>query len=309
MHERASHGRLGWLLSPATEGGRPQDVGFLVLRITLGMMWFYNVAWKRAPNFGEDAGNGLYQYTKYAVDYPVLAPYAWVVDNLVLPAIVPFGYAVIVAETAAAVLLLTGAHVRIGALIGLGQSVAIGLSVMYAPNEWPWSYWLMAAGHVALLLGATARWGSLDAAHAQGRRPVRQGHVWAVVAALVGVVALVASLDEPFAALGADLRDTDPSLSVGAYNAVGAVVLLVLAGLLVLAARGSRQTGLAGAALGGLAALSLHAQLGFTDPILGGTPSSAAAYLCLAVVAAALAATPHQHHHPDTPSPTQETRA
>ena len=295
MHERHVAGRLGWLLAPATEGGRAQDVGYLVLRVTLGMMWFYNVAWKRAPDFGRDAGNGLYEYTRYAVDYPVLAPYSWVVDHLVLPAIVPFGYAVLLAETTAAVLLLTGAHVRVGALVGLAQSVAIGLSVMYAPNEWPWSYWLMAAGHVALLLGATGRWGSLDAAHAQGRRPVRQGHVWAGIAALVGLLALVASVDDPFAALGADLRDTDLSLSLGAYNVLGALVLLVLAVLVLLAARGSRQAGLAGAGLGAVAALSLHLQLGFTDPVLGGTPSSAAAYLCLAVVAAALAATPHGH--------------
>lgn len=299
MPDRSLPTPVRWLLAPATSGGRAQDVGFLVLRVTLGMMWFYNVAWKRAPDFGEEAGNGLYKYTAYAVEYPVLAPYAWVVDNLVLPAIVPFGYAVILAETAAAVLLLTGAHVRIGALIGLGQAVAIGLSVMYAPNEWPWSYWLMAAGHIALLLGATGRWGSIDAAHAQGRRPVRHGYVWAGVAAVVGVIALVASLDEPLAALGADLRDTDPSLSLGAYNVLGAVVLLALALLLVLAARGSRQAALGGAVLGGLAALSLHVQLGFTDPVLGGTPSSAAAYLCLAVVAAALAARPdHQHHRP-----------
>jgi hypothetical protein len=45
-----------------------------------------------------------------------------------------------------------------------------------------------------------------------------------------------------------------------------------------------RAAGLAGAAVGVLAALSLHVQLGFTDPLLGGTPSSAAAYLCLALV-------------------------
>ena len=99
---------------------------------------------------------------------------------------------------------LIGAHVRIGALVGLAQSIAIGLSVMYAPNEWPWSYWLMAAGHVALLLGATGRWGGLDAAHAQGRRPVRQGQVWAGIAGIVGLVALVGSLDDPFAAPNVD---------------------------------------------------------------------------------------------------------
>ena len=47
--------------------------------------------------------------------------------------------------------------------------------------------------------------------------------------------------------------------------------------------------GLVGAGLGVLAAVSLHGQLGFTDPLLGGTPRSAARYLCLVLVAAALA--------------------
>ena len=276
-----------WLRSPAVEHGRVGDVGFLVLRLTLGMMWFYNVYWKRAPEFGREAGNGLYKFTSYAVEYPVLPPYAWLVENVVLPAIVPFGYLVIVAETTAAVLLLTGRWVRIGALVGLLQSVAIAMSVMYAPEEWPWSYWLMIAGHVAVLLAASARLGSLDAARAEGRRPVRQAWVWAAVAVVAGLYSVVLSFDDPLAARGPGLVDSGVSLSLGNYNLLGGVVLLVLAGLVVAAARGVRAAGLAGAGLGVLAAVSLHAQLGFTDPLLGGTPSSAAGYLCLALVALA----------------------
>ena len=282
---------LTWLRSPAVDHGRAGDIGLLVLRLTLGMMWFYNVAWKRAPEFGREAGNGLYKFTAYAVEYPVLPPYSWLVENVVLPAIVPFGYLVLAAETTAAVLLLTGRWVRIGALVGLAQSIAIALSVMYAPEEWPWSYWLMIAGHVAVLLAASARRGSLDAARAEGRAPVRQAWVWAAVAAVAGLYSLVLSLDDPLAARGPGLVDTGVSLSLGNYNALGALVLLVLAVLVVLAARGVRAAGLAGAALGVLAAVSLHAQLGFTDPLLGGTPSSAAGYLCLALVAAAFSQT------------------
>jgi uncharacterized membrane protein YphA (DoxX/SURF4 family) len=285
-------GALTWLRSPAVEHGRAGDVGLVVLRVTLGLMWFYNVAWKRAPDFGREAGNGLYKFTAYAVEYPVVPPYAWLVENAVLPAIVPFGYAVLLAETTAAVLLLTGRWVRIGALVGLAQSVAIAMSVMYAPEEWPGSYWLMIAGHVAVLLGASARRGSLDAARAEGRRPVRQAWVWAALAAVAGLYSVLLSLDDPLAARGPGLVDSGVSLSLGQYNLLGGLVLLVLAALVVVAARGVRAAGLAGAALGVLAALSLHAQLGFTDPLLGGTPSSAAGYLCLALVCLALAAAP-----------------
>jgi uncharacterized membrane protein YphA (DoxX/SURF4 family) len=281
-------GALTWLRAPAVESGRAGDIGFLVLRVTLGLMWFYNVAWKRAPDFGREAGNGLYRFTSYAVEYPVVPPYAWLVENLVLPAIVPFGYVVLLAETTAAVLLLTGRWVRIGALVGLAQSVAIAMSVLYAPEEWPWSYWLMIAGHVVVLLGASARLGSLDAARAEGRRPVRQAWVWAAVAAVAGLYSAVWSLvgGDPLAARGPGIVDSGPSLGLGNYNLLGALVLLVLAGLVVAAAGGVRAAGLAAAGLGVLAAVSLHVQLGFTDPLLGGTPSSAAAYLCLALVAA-----------------------
>lgn len=289
MRERAL-AAVTWLRDPALQAGRAGDIGFLVLRVTLGLMWFYNVYWKRAPEFGREAGNGLYRFTSYAVEYPVLPPYAWLVENVVLPNIVPFGYLVIAAETTAAVLLLTGRWVRIGALVGLLQSVAIAMSVMYAPEEWPWSYWLMIAGHVAVLLGASARLGSLDAARAERRRPVRQAWVWAAVATVAGLYSAVWSLigGDPLAARGPGLVDSGVSLSLGHYNLLGALVLLVLAGLVLAAARGVRAAGLAGAGLGVLAAVSLHAQLGFTDPLLGGTPSSAAAYLCLALVAAAL---------------------
>lgn len=293
MRERAA-ASLAWLTTPADRPRRSQDVGFLVLRLTLGLMWFYNVAWKRAPDFGEEADNGLYYFTSYGAEYPVLAPWAWLVEHVLLPNITVFGYLVLAAETTAAVLLLTGLWVRLGAVVGLGQSVAIALSVMYAPDEWPWAYWLMMAGHAALLLGASGRWGALDAARAEGRPPARQALVWAGVTTVVALPSLVLSFDDPLAARGPGFNDPDPSLSTGNYNLLGALVLLALAALLVLAARAGdpsrrRTLGLAAAGLGALAALSLHAQLGFTDPLLGGTPSSAAAYLCLAVVGLALA--------------------
>lgn len=131
---------LGWLLAPATDVvPRPQAVGAAALRILLGLLWLYNVSWKRAPDFGQDAGNGLFKFTSYAVSHPVLAPYSWVVEHLILPVFTPFGWLVLIAETTLAVLLLTGAWVRLAAAIGVAQSIAIALSVAYAPHEWPWS--------------------------------------------------------------------------------------------------------------------------------------------------------------------------
>ena len=275
-----------WLIAPATdEMPRAQSIGAAALRILVGLMWLYNVSWKRAPDFGEEAGNGLYKFTSYAVSDPVFPPFSWVVEHLVLPNFALFGWGVLAAETALAVLLLTGAWVRLAAAVGLAQSVAIALSVAFAPHEWPWSYWLMIGAHGLLLVSVAGRVLAVDAVRAGG--PARiLGQVWGTLAVIVGLVSVLWSLDDPLAARGPGLRSTDLSISLGEYNLVGGVVLVAAGALLVASARGGlpRLAQLA-AVLALLAGLSLHAQLGFTDPVLGGTATSAAFLLAVALVA------------------------
>ncbi len=277
---------LAWLLAPATdEVPRSHAVGAASLRLLLGLMWLYNVSWKRAPDFGQDAENGLFKFTSYAVSHPVFPPYSWVVEHLVLPVFTPFGWMVLLAETTLAVLLLTGAWVRLAAALGIAQSVAIALSVAYAPHEWPWSYWLMIGAHVAILLSSAGRVLAVDRTRAALPRTHTLGLVWGVLGILVGLYSVLRSFGDPLAARGPGLVSSDLSVSLGQYNLVGGLVLLLAGGLLVVAARGGpRPLAWGAAALAGLAGLSLHAQLGFSDPILGGTPTSAAFYFCVAVV-------------------------
>ncbi len=281
---------LTWLFAPATdEVPRGHAIGATILRIVIGLLWLYNVSWKRAPNFGEEAGNGLYKFTKYAVEYPVFAPYSWVVENLVLPAFQPFGWGVLLAETALAVLLITGTYIRLAALLGIAQSVAIGLSVAFAPEEWPWAYWMMIAIHIVLLLGSSGRVFAVDAVRARLTDGKTLGTVWGGLAVALGLFSVVGSFDDPLAARGAGIASSDWSVSFGFYNLIGGLVMVVVGVLLVLAARGgSGVLGKAAVAIAVLAGLSLHAQIGFTDPILGGNPTSAAYLFSLAIVAAAV---------------------
>jgi thiosulfate dehydrogenase [quinone] large subunit len=44
----------------------------------------------------------------------------------------------------------------------VAQSVAIALSVLNAPHEWPWSYYLMIAVHLLLFATAAGRVWGLD---------------------------------------------------------------------------------------------------------------------------------------------------
>jgi hypothetical protein len=284
--------RLGWLLAPAVRmPERPRDASFAALRVLLGLLWLYNLAWKRAPDFGEEADNGLYHFTALAVEHPVLPPYSWLVEELVLPNITVFGYGVLLVETTLAVLLLTGTAVRAAALLGIAQSLAITLSVAFAPGEWPWAYWLMIGAHGMLLLGTPGRAAAVDAVRAGLSPATGLLRAVGVVGLVAGGYSALASLDDPLAARGPGLRSTDLSMSLGQYNLLGGAVVLACSLLLLLASvsggspgQAAVRAGQAAAVLGGLGALSLHVQLGYTDPFLGGTPTSAAFLLTLAVV-------------------------
>jgi asparagine N-glycosylation enzyme membrane subunit Stt3 len=90
--------------------------------------------------------------------------------------------------------------------------------------------------------------------------------------------------------VGSQLGGPDLSISVGSYNVVGAVTLLVVAALMCAAATlRRRELALGSAAVAVLAALSLYVQLSRTDVWLGGSNTSAAFLLCAAVVSGATA--------------------
>ncbi len=100
------------------------------------------------------------------MSHPVFPPYSWLVEHVVLKAFTPFGWLVLIAETTLAVLLLTGTWVRLAAAIWVAQSVAIALSVAFAPYEWPWSYWLMIGAHAVILFSSAGRVLAVDGGRA-----------------------------------------------------------------------------------------------------------------------------------------------
>lgn len=277
-----------WLVGPATdEVRREQAVAAAFLRVVLGLMWLYNVAWKRPPDFGENTDSGLYHFTSYAVSHPVFPPFSWVVEELVLPNIVIFGWGVLIVETALAVLLLTGAWVRVAAALGVLQSLAIGLSVAYGPHEWPWAYWLMIGAHVVVLFSSAGRMFAVDAVRAGTGSARTLGRVWGAIAVITGAVSVILSAGDPLNARGDGLSSADLSLSLGEYNVVGGLVLVLAGGLLLFSAqRRSALAGRAAAVVAAAAALTLYVQIGFDDPLLGGTATSAAFLLTVALVAA-----------------------
>lgn len=284
-------GPLGWLIAPAADAvPRNQAVGAVVLRLVLGALWAYNVGWKRPPSFGEGGSGGLFKFTSEAVAHPVFPPFSWAVEHLVLPGFQAFGYGVLLAETALAVLLLTGWQIRLVALLGVVQSLAIGFSVAYAPNEWPWSYWLMVVAHLALLFSSSGRYAAVDAVRARLSDGRLLATVWGAAAVVAGLWSVITSAGDPLGA-GTGYRDSAPSLTTGTYNLVGGLVLVVAGVLLVLGALS--RTAVPAVAAGVLtiaAAVLLDVQLAASAaPLTGGSTTSAAYLLCVGVIGLTLA--------------------
>ena len=147
----------------AGEANRVSGVAFFVTRIVLALLWIQNSGWKTPPDFGRSAEAGLYKFTRFAVEHEVFAPYAFVVRELILPNFTIFGWLVLIVEASLGAFLLLGLATRLWALVGVAQSLAIALSVLNAPGEWSWAYYLMITAHLAIFAVAAGRYWGLDA--------------------------------------------------------------------------------------------------------------------------------------------------
>ncbi|GAB3232131.1 hypothetical protein GCM10027447_27660 [Glycomyces halotolerans] len=132
-------------------------------RIGVAFLWIDNVSWKRPPDFGEgEPPSTLYRWVLNGIEYEVLAPWAWFLENVVVPNFTVFGWLVLAIETSLGAFLLIGLFTRAAALLGLVQTVAIALSALAAPHEWYWAYLLMGLVHLLLLATAAGRYGGMD---------------------------------------------------------------------------------------------------------------------------------------------------
>lgn len=136
--------------------------GLWFARVSVALLWMSGAGWKVPPDFGEASGRGLYRWASYAVEYPVFAPYSWLVENVVLPNIVVFGWLTLLTEASLGAFLLVGLFTRFWAVVGILQTLAIIGSAFNAPHEWPWSFYLMIVAHVVLLTTAAGRAYGLD---------------------------------------------------------------------------------------------------------------------------------------------------
>jgi thiosulfate dehydrogenase [quinone] large subunit len=145
--------------APTTDplASRSSRVMIGVVRVGVALMWIQNAAWKRPPDFGRADDNGLFFWAGQAVEHPVFPPYSAFVETLFLPGIEFFGWVILLVEAGLGAFLLIGLATRLWAVVGLAQTLAIMLSVLNAPNEWHWSYYLMFLAQLALFATAAGR--------------------------------------------------------------------------------------------------------------------------------------------------------
>lgn len=140
----------------AVEGAVLGRRSLALLRIAVGFLWIQNADWKFPPF------DGLRHFIGFAVQYPVFPPYAWAVEHVVLPNFTFFAWSVLLLEAALGGFLLVGLATRFWGLLGIAQTIAISLSVLYAPNEWHWSYFLMLLVHIVIVGTAAGRYAGID---------------------------------------------------------------------------------------------------------------------------------------------------
>ena len=151
-------------LQPLTSGELVRTLYALAgLRILLGVLWLANLSWKLPPDFGKDDAEGLLYNFRLAEEHAVIGPLQDLTREVIIPHFTLFGWLVFLAELSAGVLLLLGLWTRVGALIGLVQSIAITLLVVRAPDEWVWTYVMFVAIGLVVLVTPSGSRLSLDA--------------------------------------------------------------------------------------------------------------------------------------------------
>jgi len=132
------------------------------LRILLGVLWLANLSWKLPPDFGKNDPKGLLYNFRRAEQHAVIGPLRNIAREVLIPHFTLFGWIVFLVELTAGALLLLGLWTRVGAVIGLVQSIAITLLVVRAPNEWVWTYVMFVVISIVVLVTPSGSRLSLD---------------------------------------------------------------------------------------------------------------------------------------------------
>jgi thiosulfate dehydrogenase (quinone) large subunit len=116
----------------------------LALQAVFGALWLEGAGWKVIVDGALKLNyDGLQYWVTRGSEYPVIGAYKWLIDNFIVPNIKIFLVIVFLTELIVGLLFVFGKYVRLASIIAIGQTIAITLSVIKAPHEWKWSYFMM----------------------------------------------------------------------------------------------------------------------------------------------------------------------
>ena len=126
-----------------------------LLRIGYGLLWLKEASWKKLPDFGMRAGDGLWYWTNEMLKYSAAAPHKYFVQDVVIPNFIFFGYVTLATELFIGLSMLFGVFTRLGALAAFLMALNITTGLIRHPAEWPSAY-LMLIGYSILFLSIRA---------------------------------------------------------------------------------------------------------------------------------------------------------
>lgn len=132
-------------------------------RMLIGVLWLFSLRWKLPPDFAPAEGKGLLDWLQLEAQYPAFAFYGNFVEGVVIPNFTLFAWIIFLAELLVGLSLLTGTLTRLGAAVGLLMALNLGIGLLEVPNEWPWSYVMLAMFHGIFLVTAAGRVLGIDA--------------------------------------------------------------------------------------------------------------------------------------------------
>lgn len=131
-----------------------------VARMLIGLLWLFSLRWKLPPSFDGGEERGLREWLELEVAHPVFGFYGQLIESVVIPNFTLFAWLLFLTELAVGLSLLLGYRARLGAIVGLGLSLNLGVGLAAVPGEWPWSYAMLAMWHgVFFVTDAGKVWG------------------------------------------------------------------------------------------------------------------------------------------------------
>jgi thiosulfate dehydrogenase [quinone] large subunit len=138
-----------------------------LLRIGYGLLWLKEASWKKLPDFGMRAGDGLWYWTNEMVKYSAAAPHKYFVEHVVIPNFIFFGYMTLATELFIGMSMLLGAFTRLGALAAFFMALNITTGLIRHPDEWPSAYFMLIGYSVLFLSFRAGRRLGIDALFAR----------------------------------------------------------------------------------------------------------------------------------------------